>query len=675
MQVNLLPNREKYQDIYPSSDSEEESIELNFDRETGNQEESLEAANLAQEWKDLSNELERAIEDRNSAGSQLKMLEDFAGSLKSSRPADLEAVLSAYHEQRKRAFDREVSSRKLLPTIISVEFTENDFRFPPLAFTGCADFLPKFESSKLVKEIEKKRWNWRKTNETALQKIKRKKQQVQRERAQSLQRRHEVAQDKRTAKLRRQNERAQFWPRKVYEVTVRVDTKPNLTPASSRRGSVASERTYMDSQRVSISLTYTTHSAWWTPHYDISLDTTTKSGSIVYQAESYNMTSETWRDAKIILSTSPTIFQGLGDSIPEMIPWRVHLHKSQGNDTMNGALRSSHELRYKSKFKKGSGGYARRMPNRNTLFGLDPPTPKASFPIEDDGWADEDMGFGLIDDSPEQKNIVPSLPSLFEPEASWSEAGLTASYNVPSSHTLAPSSSQHRHQIASITLLNTIFSYIITPKLRAVAFLKVDFRNTSMLTIPQGSAGLTVDGAFLGETELSRCNANESLSLNLGIDPNVLVTYEQPAVKRSSQGWPHTKDGGVYRRTCTVTNTRPDRAIEGKVFEQVPVSEDDRLKIEVLQPKGLSREGIEVSSGVPLEDGKSDGKGWGHATASLGRDGEIMWQFKIGPGRGVRFVVEYEAKFPSGETVVAAKVDGSVQEEDSDEDMGFGLFD
>ena len=544
--------------------------------------------------------------------------------------------------------------------------------------TGSADFHAQFASAKLVKELEKKRRDWQKSNEKALRKFNRQKEIAQTEKAQVLQQRRQVVQDKRTAKLRRRNERAQFWPRKVYQVTLSLDTKSSLTPASSRRGSVESERTCLDPQRVSLSLTYTTRSAWWTPRYDLSLDTTQKTGRIIYRAESFNTTSETWTDAKVIISTSRTNFQDLGEPIPQMLPWYVHLDKGQGIDATNGALRSNHELQYRFKTRKDLSTYAKRMPSRNTLFGLDLSTPTVSSPMKAIGEVDEDMGFGLFDDGPIQKTIIPNLPPLSEPEPSWSEAGLTTSYDLPSSHTLAPSSTQHRHHIASIPLSNTVFSYIITPKLRAAAFLKVDIRNTSMITILKGSAGITVDGTFLGDTELPRCNSNESLSLNLGVDPNVVVTYAQPAVKRSQVGV-FTKDAcGVYRRTCTVTNTRTDRAVEGKVLEQIPMSEDERLRIEVLQPDGLIKEGNAVSSGTPLGERKVSGKGWGHATASLGKDGEIAWAFKIGPGRGARFMLEYAARFPSGETVVAAQVEGSVQEEDEedeDEDMGFGLFD
>ena len=128
MKVDLVPNEEKYEDIYPPSDSEEESSDVDLYSEIENYEEPLEARILAQESADLHDELERATEDRRSAASQLKMLEDFASSLKSSRPTDLERVVSAYREQRKEAFDRDVSVLNVpISSLRCATKTINDF--------------------------------------------------------------------------------------------------------------------------------------------------------------------------------------------------------------------------------------------------------------------------------------------------------------------------------------------------------------------------------------------------------------------------------------------------------------------------------------------------------------------------------------------------------------------
>ena len=227
---------------------------------------------------------------------------------------------------------------------------------------------------------------------------------------------------------------------------------------------------------------------------------------------------------------------------------------------------------------------------------------------------------------------------------------LTATYDIPGLRTVAPSFTTRRHKIASIHLKDVHLSYVLVPKLRAAAFLKARLRNTSSVALLNGPAGLTLDGSFLGNTNLPRCSAGEYFHLSLGVDPSVNVTYSKPVVKRSQTGV-FTKEGsGVYTRTCTITNTKSNRAIEGTVLDQIPVSEEERLRVEVLQPVGLRAEGGGIRTGTGT-GGKGTEK-WGRATAMLKKGGEVAWEVKIEPGRGAKLTLEYEAKFPSSEMVV-----------------------
>ena len=227
---------------------------------------------------------------------------------------------------------------------------------------------------------------------------------------------------------------------------------------------------------------------------------------------------------------------------------------------------------------------------------------------------------------------------------------MTSTYDIPGLRTVVPSFTTRRHKIASVHLKDVHLSYVLVPKLRAAAFLKARLRNTSSVALLNGPAGLTLDGSFLGNTNLPRCSAGDHFHLSLGVDPSVNVAYSKPVVKRSQTGV-FTKEGsGIYTRTCTITNTKSNRAIEGTVLDQVPVSEEERLKVEVLQPAGLKSEGGPVKTGTGA-GGKGMDK-WGRATAVLKKGGEVAWEVKIEPGKGVKLVLEYEAKFPSSETVV-----------------------
>jgi hypothetical protein len=104
-------------------------------------------------------------------------------------------------------------------------------------------------------------------------------------------------------------------------------------------------------QEATLTLTYTTTSASWTPHYDLRLDTTNPAlSSLTYRAHFTNRTYETWSQAAITLSTSQASFGGLKEKIPQMEGWRVTLAKKWNNtNAANGenGLYSLAELKAK----------------------------------------------------------------------------------------------------------------------------------------------------------------------------------------------------------------------------------------------------------------------------------------------------------------------------------------
>lgn len=736
--VDLVPNREKYEDVYPEDSEDEDSDEFEDDANDSENENAIIKA-LKQEKKDNEDATKKASEARASASSRLAMLENYARSLEKDRPNDLENCVSTYSEERKKAFDAH------------------------------------FASDAEIKALEKERIKIAKKHTKALHAISKEKKKATKEKAKKIEKKQRAQREKQEAKARLKQDRIEFWPRKVYRVNLSLDTNSDMTPASSRRGSVDSlaktlSETSMGHCQISLSLSYITDSAWWSPRYDLSLDTPTSSGLIIYRAEFCNATSETWKDSKVILSTSETNFSGIGEPIPTLQPWHIRLIKRDGfaahSDSTSGALVSNYEMQQKQRNQLFSANKVGE--SRNTLFGLGnshvsqplfgmqqkggfqvpqqapqqqapnasafgqpsrtggglfgnsnqpaPPPPQAAGgglfgsvrtgetffgnsnqaappaaggglfggPPPGTGFAgtnntggslfgnitqnrsDAPPLFSLgrpqaqadeVDYSDEEQatttaTIIPDLPSLSTQESEWAETGMTATYDIPSTRTVSPAHTLRRHKIASITLKDINLSHFLIPKLRAAAFLKARIRNTSSITLLKGPTGLTLDGSFLGNATLPRCSANESFNLSLGIDPSVSVTYSKPVVKRSQTGVFQKEGSGIYTRVCTITNNKSNRAIEGTVLDQIPVSEDERLKVDILHPSGLRSEGDSAKTGAGVAAAGKEEKKWGTAKAVLKKAGEVSWTVNVEPSRGVKLTLEYEARFPSNEVVV-----------------------
>lgn len=680
MMVELVPNKENYGDVYPS-DSDDEGAGNSSDEQAESDTESDIIQSLKEEVSKISDALKKVREDKASATSRLEMLESYGRSLEKDRPKDLEACMRAYHEERQKTFE---------------DFFASESKFEALTSEHC----------KLLKKQTK-----------AVNAATKENAKAEKAKAKLAEKKRRARQEKLNTKRRIRDERIEFWPRKVFRVVLSLDTNSDVTPASSRRGSIDSlakpfSEVSSASCQISLSVSYITSSAFWFPRYDLSLNTPTRSGVLVYRAEFCNTTSETWKDAKVILSTSQTSFQGLGEPIPTLTTWRIRLNKIFGSqiDSSSGALVSIHEMEYKRKVQVDS--VSKTSEPRHMLFGLGrvtpPPAPtdmallsyKPNAPATRGGLfgaqqqpvqqaqmggfgssnafgnvpsnamafgnattsvlgaprrAREVMSQASEDESFEANadTIIPDIPELVTQESTWAESGLTATYDIPGLRTISPSHTKRRQKIASITLKDVQFSYVMVPKLRPVAFLKARFRNTSSIALLKGPAGLTLDGSFLGNTNIPRCSAGETFSLSLGVDPSVTVTYSKPLVKRKQTGVFQTEGSGVYTRICTITNTKSNRALECTVLDQIPVSEDERLKVEVIQPSGLRKEGDSAKTGTSIAHAGKQADSSAKAIATMKKGGEICWDVKIDPGRGVKLVLEYEARFPNHEVVVS----------------------
>ena len=738
--IDLLPNRDVWEDIYPS-DSEDEGSD--DDEQSEDETEGMKALN--DKLKKLNVQLLNEQEKINSGAHRLKICDAFGKSVEKERPApsDLDKLINSYHAERERIYkDHELAVAALENIQEDIEKVNKD--------------KVKLARS-LVKANEKA--------EKAKQKLKEKKARKQAE--------------IRKEKLRVRAERELFWPKKVYRLTINLEPT-SLTPASSRRSSIDGDTvvnlatstfhepsaTPLKTGEISLSLSYITYSASWSPRYDLSLNTVKCTGLLEYGADLKNTPSETWRDAKIVLSTSQTTFSGLSEAIPTLEPWHVRLLKG-GRNPDSALFSDSERLAKQQEWSKHTGEQTQKP--RSEIFGVDgssnnaapswqsaerhrdvvpvqaalsnhagpvqsasmfgatqtraspagglfgnlagsaggfgstgqaqtislcAPTmaarrssvmPRAKMSkkreavgeeeLNDELYSsDQDLDLSLFDDQPQ---------SLTFEEGAWEETGMSTTYDIPNLKTLAPRNSTSKHKIAKVEFKNVIFSHIVIGKLRQVAFLKARLRNSSKITLLKGPLGLTLDGSFLGQASFPRCSAGESFSLPLGVDPAITITYPKPTVRRSQSGIFNKEDSNVFSRSVVILNTKPNAAIEMTVLDQIPVSEDERLKIEILNPRGLKVGGDGVPTGItaftglaPVNTG-STGKGtakdvrasiygidgkefkegkWGSAIASAKKGGEVSWNVKLNPGQGVRLVLEYEASFPAGETVVGVQV-------------------
>ncbi|KAF2761569.1 hypothetical protein EJ05DRAFT_472550 [Pseudovirgaria hyperparasitica] len=689
LSVELVPNPDDFEEFYMVADDPSNE---NSDPEESpdNDNEPDDVKKLKSTLKALRMELLHAKEDENSVNQRLLVLDTYYRSIDARyyKPEQIPSVMQKYAEDR-AAIQKDLHAVSKTIGELKQKISKSE----------------KSKPSKKIRRIEDKQ-----------KKIKERRKTKGDEKARYI-----------------EAERLRFWPKKVYRIMLQLETTIE-TPTTSRKESVSSvtlsraaisplkdidtTKGSSPSTAISLSLSYITQQAQWGPRYDITIDSTQKTATIVYRTEFINHTSETWKDAKVSFSNSQTSYQGVDDIPPKMNPWHIKLGP-ESDDVDEGLLSLEEVFRPRRK--------AKAVPhfNRRALFGEDGDyvEPQYDSSAQRQAWHASSFktqaSEGLRSDTSMQQqartsnrlsgnaallkvNAMPQAsafgasttyqspfesyhPSRFQnasdppppahpsslnteippstvafEESSWEDNGLTTTYEIPGTRTLAPSSQTRRLKVASLHVNSVQLSYIAVPKLRAAVFLRAKLRNPSTsVTLVKGSAGVSLDGSFLGHVDLPRIVPGAPFSVPLGVDPGISVSYPKPAVHRSAQGLFARENAKSYTRSVWLMNTKT-RPVELLVLDQIPVSEDEKLRIEVLQPSGL-KEGETVTAGMSArEAGAVEGaptwmkgeKTWGNATASLKKNGEVSWNVKLEKGGACLLRLEYAARTPGTDKIV-----------------------
>ncbi|KAF4997153.1 hypothetical protein FGRMN_4046 [Fusarium graminum] len=251
--------------------------------------------------------------------------------------------------------------------------------------------------------------------------------------------------------------------------------------------------------------------------------------------------------------------------------------------------------------------------------------------------ADDDENFPMQDPQ----------PSIEFQESLVEETGFTTTFDLPGLKTLVPKFTASKQRVARLQFKNIIFSHTIVAKYQPVAYLKAKLKNTSKLTFVRGPASLTLDGSFVGQVKIPRCSPAETFTLGLGVDSAIKVAYPKPDLRKGSYGFLGTQDTSIYVRAVTVHNTRATvgKPVNLLVLDQVPVSEDNLIRVELMNPRNLTVDGPRQSAGVPGRE-TAEGKDWGKATASLKKGGQVSWDVSLNPGKAVKLDLEYAVSKP-----------------------------
>ena len=152
------------------------------------------------------------------------------------------------------------------------------------------------------------------------------------------------------------------------------------------------------------------------------------------------------------------------------------------------------------------------------------------------------------------------------------------------------------------------------------------------------------------------------------IDPSIRVTYH-PAIHKASQSggfaffadFNKTKSQSHIQR-ITIHNSKPVAISGVHIFDQAPVSEDERIKVSLVSPSLVVPGSEEATLGgikkiaqlVKVQKGVS--AQWhgehGDEDPALGKDGRFKWVCELAPQEKLTLSLGYDVSAPAGVTLV-----------------------
>ncbi len=294
---------------------------------------------------------------------------------------------------------------------------------------------------------------------------------------------------------------------------------------------------------LTLELSYTVPQVGWYPLYDARVDFEKAKAGLSAFAVVRQTTGEDWTDVVLTLSTAKP---AVGGRMPELNAWylRPYVQRNYRDEGRASGGNMFGAMMKKSKMMEESNAVDLAMP--------------AAAPME----AKAEVAYAQSENS-----------------------GVSLVYKAARPVTIKSDGSEVRVPL-TIQTLDTVFEYASTPKLSNYAYLKSRVSNAPDTQLLAGRVNIFLDGTYVGNSDIQKTIApGEVFDLYLGVDEGVTVKRELVSEKSDDTiigNIPSPTKKITYVYKITVENYKP-RAVTFKLFDQIPVAQDDKIRVGQVQ--------------------------------------------------------------------------------------------
>jgi uncharacterized protein (TIGR02231 family) len=303
---------------------------------------------------------------------------------------------------------------------------------------------------------------------------------------------------------------------------------------------------------VQLDLRYIVHGPSWRPVYDVRADTAQNNLELTYNAEVRQSTGENWKGVTLKLSTAQP---SIGGREPELSPWFIN--------KLEPLVASAAPAALKAKSSSRSGG---QMMNAYVADS-----------VKDEAAAMEVTGATVITGATAETYVIDRAADIL---------------------------SDNKVAKVNITKQNftTVYRYSSVPKLSPHAYLKAKAKNKSDFTLLPGPTSVFLDGAFVANASIDLVPAGQEFWTYLGVDPSVTVERKELGRREETNGIFGKKTvKTTYDNVFKIKNAKSS-AIELVVWDQIPISDHEDIKVILEEPKyEKDSDNLKMSDGKLLE--------------------------------------------------------------------------
>ncbi|RVT99917.1 mucoidy inhibitor MuiA family protein [Mucilaginibacter limnophilus] len=195
-------------------------------------------------------------------------------------------------------------------------------------------------------------------------------------------------------------------------------------------------------------------------------------------------------------------------------------------------------------------------------------------------------------------------------------------FDITNPYTIPGDGKQYLVEINSVDI-NADYRYYTVPKLSTDVFLTATLTDWNQYSFLSGEANLFFEGTFIGKSLIDTHSTNDTLSLSLGTDRNIVVTRTlQKDLKQKKNFGSTIKESRDW--LITVKN-RKSQPINILVEDQVPVSQNSSINVEVQDVSGAKMD---------------------NAT------GKLSWSFILNSQQDKKAGLKYLVSYPKNQTVI-----------------------